>query len=307
VSSGHDDNVFLGPGAGLRNVVGQLGDNTFLGRSAGTSNTTGRRNAFTGAFAGTRNTTGQYNTFTGEDSGFFNTTADGNTFTGRSAGYFNTTGTNNVFEGWSAGILNTTGSNDIYVGNQGASSGTESNAIRIGDPRKQNTAFIAGIYGSTSSAGVPVYIDSNGQIGTSPSSLRFKEQVRDMGDSSSDLMQLRPVTFLYKAEYDKGPRTLQYGLIAEEVARVYPNLIAYETDGKPFTVKYQYLTTMLLNEVQKQYRRAEAQAEVMTKQQGKIDALEQRLSQLEVTLGSRPTAGSETTPSESSRQLRASQ
>ena len=77
-----------------------------------------------------------------------------------------------------------------------------------------------------------------------------------MGDSSSALMKLRPVTFLYKPEYDKGPRTLQYGLIAEEVAEVYPDLVAYDPEGKPYTVKYQYLTTMLLNEVQKQYHRA---------------------------------------------------
>jgi hypothetical protein len=215
VSSGPDDNVFVGPSAGLRNVVGQLGDNTFVGRSAGASNTVGHRNTFTGAFAGTRNVTGQYNVFTGEDSGFYNTYGNGNTFTGRSAGYINTTGSNNIFEGWMAGILNTSGSNDIYVGNHGAASGSESNTIRIGEPAQQKIAYIAGIYGSTTSSGVPVYIDSTGQLGTSPSSLRFKEQVRDMRDSSSRLMQLRPVTFLYKPEYDKGQRTLQYGLIAE--------------------------------------------------------------------------------------------
>ena len=86
-------------------------------------------------------------------------------------------------------------------------------------------------------------------------------------------MKLRPVTFLYKPEYDKGPRTLQYGLIAEEVAEVYPELVAYESDGKPYTVKYQYLTTMLLNEVQKQYHRAEAQAEVIKAQQQLIEGL----------------------------------
>src|SRR5215469_5020630 len=102
-----------------------------------------------------------------------------------------------------------------------------------------------------------------------------------MEDSSSALMRLRPVTFLYRPEYDKGQRTLQYGLIAEEVAEVYPDLVAYEPDGKPYTVKYQYLTTMLLNEVQKQYRRAEAEAEVITSQEQKIEDLEQRLSRLE--------------------------
>jgi hypothetical protein len=128
---------------------------------------------------------------------------------------------------------------------------------------------------------VAVYVDSNGQLGTIVSSRRFKEQIRDMGDSSSALMKLRPVTFLYKPEYDTGQRTQQYGLIAEEVARVYPDLVAYESDGKPYTVKYQYLTTMLLNEVQKQYRRAEAEAEVIKSQEQKIEELEQRLSRLE--------------------------
>ena len=83
-------------------------------------------------------------------------------------------------------------------------------------------------------------------------------------------MKLRPVTFLYKPEYDKGVRTLQYGPIAEEVAQVYPELVAYEPDGKPHTVKYQYLPTMLLNEMQKQYHRAEAQAEVINTQQQEI-------------------------------------
>jgi Chaperone of endosialidase len=102
-----------------------------------------------------------------------------------------------------------------------------------------------------------------------------------MGDSTSALMKLRPVTFLYKSEYDKGPRTLQYGLIAEEVAKVYPELVAYDNDGQPYTVRYQYITTMLLNEVQKQYRKAEAEAQVITAQGQKIDELEQRLSRLE--------------------------
>ena len=102
-----------------------------------------------------------------------------------------------------------------------------------------------------------------------------------MGDSTSALMKLRPVTFLYKPEYDKGERTLQYGLIAEEVAEVYPELVAYDKDGQPYSVRYQYLTTMLLNEVQKQYHRAEAEAKVITAQEQKIDELEQRLSRLE--------------------------
>ena len=140
---------------------------------------------------------------------------------------------------------------------------------------------MAGVFGVTSSSGIPVYINSNGQLGTLTSSLRFKEQVRDMGDSTNALMKLRPVTFFYKPEYSKGERTLQYGLIAEEVAAVYPELVAYDSEGQPYTVRYQYLATMLLNEVQKQYGRAQAEAKVITAQEQKIEELEQRLSRLE--------------------------
>jgi hypothetical protein len=102
-----------------------------------------------------------------------------------------------------------------------------------------------------------------------------------MGDSTSALMTLRPVTFLYKPEYAKGDRTLQYGLIAEEVAKVFPELVAYDNDGQPYTVRYQYITAMLLNEVQKQYHCAETQSEVIKAQEQKIDDLEQRLLRLE--------------------------
>src|SRR5271157_6035322 len=113
-----------------------------------------------------------------------------------------------------------------------------------------------------------------------------------MGDSSNALMKLRPVTFLYKPEYDKGERTLQYGLIAEEVAQVYPELVAYDNDGQPYTVRYQYIATMLLNEVQKQYHRAEAQAKVIEVQQDQIQSLQkqnqefqERLLRLEKLVG----------------------
>src|SRR5208337_194015 len=143
------------------------------------------------------------------------------------------------------------------------------------------------IYSATSSGGIAVYIDSNGQLGTMTSSLRFKEQVRDMGDRTNALMKLRPVTFLYKPEYDKGERTLQYGLIAEEVAKVYPELVANDNDGQPYTVRYQYLTTMLLNEVQKQYHRAEAEAKVIKTQQQEIEGLRQQLQLQTATLQER--------------------
>ena len=113
-----------------------------------------------------------------------------------------------------------------------------------------------------------------------------------MGDSTNALMKLRPVTFLYKPEYATGERTLQYGLIAEEVAKVYPELVAYDKDSRPYTVKYQYLAPMLLNELQKQHAVVAAQQEVMKVQEEQIQSLQkqnqdfqQRLSRLETQIG----------------------
>jgi len=197
----------------------------------------------------------------------------------------NTTGSYNVFYGYGAGAYNTTGSNNVYLAAPGV--GTESNTIRIGSQgtgqNQQNAAYVAGIYGSAVS-GIPVYIAANGQLGILPSSRRFKRQIRDMDDSSSALLKLRPVTFFYKPDYEKGPPSLQYGLVAEEVAEVYPELVSYDRAGRPYAVRYQYLDTMLLNEVQKQYHRAEADAKVITEQEQRIAELEQRLSRVELLL-----------------------
>jgi hypothetical protein len=235
------DNLFLGQYAGINTIPNSNGENVFAGTYAGVGNTTGGWNTFVGSYAGQANGTGVYNSFFGD----------------------------------SAGWNNKTGDDDIYIGNIGPASGTESNAIRLGTPYTtdpnncgfaptpcgQTTAYIAGIYGANISSGTAVYINSNGQLGTLTSSRRFKEQIRNMGDSTNALMKLRPVTYFYKPEYDKGQRTLQYGLIAEEVAEVYPELVAYQEDGEPYTVKYQYLTTMLLNELQKQHAVVAAQSQ----------------------------------------------
>jgi hypothetical protein len=113
-------------------------------------------------------------------------------------------------------------------------------------------------------------IDSNGQLGTVSSSRRYKEGIQDMGDSSNGLMRLRPVTFRYNKPFDDGSKPIQYGLIAEEVAEVYPDLVARSADGQIETVKYQLLDPMLLNELQKQ--------------QAHIRSLEERLAKLEAAL-----------------------
>jgi hypothetical protein len=126
-----------------------------------------------------------------------------------------------------------------------------------------------------------VYVNSNGQLGTLTSSLRVKEQVRDMGDTSSRLFQLRPVTFYYKPRFDDGLHTLQYGLIAEEVAKVYPDMVAYDKEGQPYTVKYQYLAPMLLNELQKQHAVVTTQQEVIKTQQEQVNTQRQQIESLQ--------------------------
>jgi hypothetical protein len=163
-----------------------------------------------------------------------------------------TTGNANIAVGTGAGANLTTGSNNIDIGNIAPSN--ESNTIRIGN--SGHTRFFAtGIY-AIPVAGSAVTVNSLGQLGVVPSSRRFKEDVRDMAQSSSGLRSLRPVTFYYK----EGPRELQYGLIAEEVASVYPELVDYSETGEPYTVRYHVLGSMLLNELQSQDRQIQAQA-----------------------------------------------
>jgi trimeric autotransporter adhesin len=282
-----DLNLFVGEDTGYGNTSGAA--NTFLGVEAGYSNDSGNNNVYVG-FQSAIASTGSNNIYLGTAvayAGYPGDTGNNNTYVGYEAAYNNTSGSNNTYLGYQAGLNNGTGASNIYLGSQGNSG--ESNVIRIGTQGsaagQQNAAFIAGIYGTTSASGVPVYVNSNGQLGTLTSSLRFKENVRDMGDSTSALMRLRPVTFFYKPEYEDGPRTMQFGLIAEEVAQVYPELVAHDTDGKPYTVRYQYIVSMLLNEVQKQYHRAEEQAEVVMSQERKINQLEERLSRLEDSVG----------------------
>jgi hypothetical protein len=180
-----------------------------------------------------------------------------NTANGGGALYSNTTGSGNIALGNNAGQKITTGSYNIAIGNSGLS--TDSGVIRLGTVGLQRATFIAGINGVTTSGGVEVFINSSGQLGTVTSSRRFKDDIRDMGSASEKLMNLRPVTFRYKKAAESGAHPLQYGLIAEEVAKVYPDLVQYDKAGKPFTIYYHLLTPMLLNELQKAHRQAAAQ------------------------------------------------
>lgn len=283
------NDTMIGIGAGNGSITG--GDSQFIGRSAGAAITSGNADVFIGGGAGQQTTTGNGDVYVGWQSGPSATTGAYNTFLGAQAGLYNTTGSANVFVGFNAGANNTTGSGNLYFDNAGT--GGENNTIRIGNG--QSSAYIAGVYGVTSGSGVPVYIDANGQLGTFTSSRKYKEEIQNMGDLTGALMRLRPVTFFYKPEYDKGQRTRQYGLIAEEVAKVFPDLVAYNPDGAPYTVRYQYLSSILLSAFQEQNRKAQEQAGLIQQQQQRIQALEQRLSRIESMLstqdGSNRAAG----------------
>jgi hypothetical protein len=268
-------NSFFGENAGRSNTTGA--SNSFFGLNAGLRNTSSN-NSFFGAFAGQENTTGLINAFFGASAGFSNTTGQANTFLGSSAAANNTTGTFNIVIGTGSGSGLSTGNSNIYLGNSGAN---ESTTIRIGTEGTHTATFIAGINGINVNPSTSVVVNSSGQLGIIVSSRRYKQEIRGMGDASSKLMQLRPVTFFYRPEYVAGDQTLQYGLIAEEVARVYPDLVAFGPDGKPQTVRYHLLSTMLLNEVQKQEAHIRSQAQQLQSQAREIADLQVRLRRLE--------------------------
>jgi hypothetical protein len=277
------------------------GSNTASGRSALLSNTTGSSNTASGASALDSNTTGNSNTASGSDVLFGNTTGSNNTASGAGALIINTTGSNNIAIGANAGNLLTTGSNNIDIGNVGVAG--ESSTIRIGTALTQTAAFIAGIRNITTANvnAVAVMVDSAGQLGTVSSTRRVKDDITDMGDASSKLMKLRPVTFHYKTDKNPKGRTLQYGLVAEEVAEVAPGLVARSADGKIETVYYQFLAPMLLNEYQKQQRTIEVQTAELKKQRleiaglrqqtARIADLEKRTAQMTLLLGRLEQAG----------------
>jgi hypothetical protein len=219
-------------------------------------------------------TTGFFNTAVGSRALASNTIGDVNTAVGGEALLNNINGRNNIALGVDAAVNVAGGnSNNIHIGSMGATS--DNGAIRIGDPANQTSFFAAGVRGVTtgSNNAVAVVIDSNGQLGTVSSSQRFKEDIQDMGDVSRSLLHLRPVIFRYKKPFADGSKPIQYGLIAEEVAEVYPDLVARSANGQIETVKYQVLDSMLLNEVQRQQRQ--------------IEALEKRLAELEAALAGR--------------------
>ena len=229
-----------------------MSGNTTVGIGALVNNTTGSSNTASGDSALLRNTTGTSNTASGAFALLNNTTGTSNTATGAFSRQNNTTGSSNIAIGGSA-ASNVSGANsdNIHIGSTGAAA--DSGAIRIGTPGTQTSFFAAGVRDVTTANNdaIPVVIDSAGQLGTISSSRRFKEDIHDMGDASRGLMRLRPVTFRYQKPFADDSKPIQYGLIAEEVAEVYPDLVAHSADGQAETVKYQVLDSMLLNELQR--------------------------------------------------------
>ena len=170
----------------------------------------------------------------------------------------NTTGSNNLGLGWDAGGYLTSGSNNICIGNVGEAG--DSSTTRIGTAGGQTRAFVAGIRGATTAINdaIPILIDSTGQLGTVSSSREVKQDIAALGAVSERLLGLRPVSFRYKEHAARGDTTPQFGLIAEEVAEVFPELVVYDARGRPETVKYHLLVPLLLNELQRLERRVEA-------------------------------------------------
>lgn len=246
-------NTASGKDALAANTVGSV--NTATGDVALVANTSGSGNTATGVNALASNTTASNNTADGFAALMNNSTGANNSASGTSALLNNSTGSNNIALGYLAGSNLTTGDNNIEIGNTG--SARESAKIRIGTRGTHNDTYIAGIFGSTVSSGAAVYVDNKGHLGTVTSSARYKEEIKPMNDASEAILGLEPVTFHYKKEID--PESVpQFGLVAEQVARVDPDLVARDENGRPYTVRYEAVNAMLLNEFLKQHRRVES-------------------------------------------------
>src|SRR5439155_8195484 len=225
-------------------------NNTASGKSALVNNTSGEGNTANGAFALQFNTTAFNNTASGQASLQNNTTGGFNTANGYKSLASNTTGSNNIALGVNAGRNLTTGSNNIDIGNPGVAG--EGNNIRIGTKGTHTATFIVGING-TAVTGTAVVVNANGQLGVAASSARFKDGIKPMDKASEAILGLKPLTFHYTKELD--PEGIpQFGLIAEQVEKVNPDLVARGEDGKVMTVRYEAVNAMLLNEFLKQHR-----------------------------------------------------
>ncbi|PYK11682.1 MAG: hypothetical protein DME61_00080 [Verrucomicrobia bacterium] len=309
-----DKNTATGAGALLSNTTGI--DNTANGVFALFSNTTGGINTACGDEALFSNTTGTYNTASGADAlrqnstgtensafgwaaldantiGNYNTACGGqalqsctignnNTAVGTGALYGNTTGSSNTAVGVNAGSNLTTGDNDIDIGYNVQGVAGESNTIRIGDTNI-TTTIIRGISGQTIASGATVFVASNGQLGTMTSSKRFKQDIKPMNKASEALFSLRPVSFCYDKEIDPAA-TSQFGLVAEEVEKVNPDLVVRDQAGKPYTVRYDAVNAMLLNEFLKEHKAFLQEQSKVQNLEAALRAVNQRLKEQEAKI-----------------------
>ena len=290
--TGGHDNTATGFQALLNNTTGienaasgafalinnQTGDfNTATGTGALQANIGGDANTATGTAALSDNTSGINNTANGVNALFFNTTGHDNTADGLNALLNNKTGSSNIAVGSQAGSNLTTGSNNIHIGTLGVAG--ESGKIRIGKQGTQNATFIAGIYNMNEGGTIkPVFINSNGRLGTQPpaSARKFKEEIKAMEKSSEGILKLKPVTFRYKNDAEHTP---QFGLIAEEVANVNPDLVVRDEHGEVYTVRYEAVNAMLLNEFLKEHQ--------------KVQGLEATIAQLKSRTGKQEAASAQ--------------
>ena len=271
-----NSNVAIGYQALYQNISGN--SNIAIGNLALNANT-GSANIAIGSFTGENNTTGTTNTAVGFNTMHLNITGSGNCAFGNDAlnsnsqgsnntaigvgALLETLGSNNVGLGYLAGQYIGIGSDNIEIGNDGLPS--DSRTIRIGAKQVHRKTFIAGINEATVPTGVPVIVDANGHLGTTTSSGRFKEAIKPMDKTSETILALKPVTFRYKRELDPA-RIPQFGLVAEQVEKVNPDLVVRDAEGKAFTVRYEAVNAMLLNEFIKARRQIDSQ-------QKQIDAL----------------------------------
>jgi Chaperone of endosialidase len=280
------ENTALGTAALLFNDTGRR--NTAVGVAALLNNNTGLVNCAFGSRALYSNTIGNTHTAVGFQALFSNTTGDANTAVGRDALYSNATGVENTGIGYLALNSNSTGSSNTALGsNAGSSVATASNVICIGadvfGADMSNTTWIGNVYGVTTQSGTTssVIVSDTGQLGTVASSERFKKDIATMDKASEAILSLKPVTFYYKSDA-KG--IAQFGLIAEEVAKVSPALVLPDKQGKPYTVRYDAVNAMLLNEFLKEHRKVEKLEAIVVEQQKQIQALTAGLEKVSVAL-----------------------
>jgi len=269
-----DANTADGAAALFNNIGGS--DNTAIGFAA-LAYSNASFNTALGSSALNLNTSGEQNTAVGDLALNGNTMGSFNTAMGEGALEANTTGSSNVALGFSAGSDLTTGDNNIDIGNEVLGVDGESNTIRIGN-FDITTTYIRGISGATASGGAAVFVNSNGQLGTLTSSARFKDEIKPMDKASEAILGLRPVTFRYKKQIDP-QRISQFGLVAEEVEKVNPDLVVRDTQGRPQTVRYEQINAMLLNEFLKEHRKVQELDANAAVQQKEISLLRSELKE----------------------------